>query len=165
MLLQWMVLNYFLKKSIMILDKIIVRRDIMEEKVRPMVPAHDRLWDLSPKEEFGAKDSIVWILPGYSHTSVSAAGMPHLYFPSLVFMCINPSCWYHLSLTWLLCTDCLWDAIKYNNKEAVYVLSILFVCAFTNQKKSLRAWIVWLFLILTGPVHYVTASEQNKNLF
>lgn len=43
----------------------------MEEKVRPMVPAHDRLWDLSPKEEFGAKDGIVWILL-FPHICVSS---------------------------------------------------------------------------------------------
>lgn len=61
MFLQWLVLNYFLEKSIKILDNIIVGSDIMEEKVRPVVPAHDMLWDLSPKEEFGAKHGTGWI--------------------------------------------------------------------------------------------------------
>lgn len=56
-----MVLNDFLEKSIKILDNIIVGSDIMEEKVRPVVPARDVMWDLSSKEEFGAKHGIVWI--------------------------------------------------------------------------------------------------------
>lgn len=59
MFLQLVVLNYFLEKSIKILDNIIIGSDIMEEKVRPVVPARDMLWDLSPEQEFGAKHGIV----------------------------------------------------------------------------------------------------------
>lgn len=61
MFLQHVVLNYFLEKSIEILDNSTVGSDIMEEKVRPAVPAREMLWDLSPEEEFGAKHGTVWL--------------------------------------------------------------------------------------------------------
>lgn len=61
MFLQQVILNYFLQKSIKILDNTIVGGDLMEENASPVVPARDMLWDFSPEEEFGAKHGIVWI--------------------------------------------------------------------------------------------------------
>lgn len=81
-----MVLNYFLEKSVEVLDNLIAESDIIAEKVRFVVPACDMLWHLHPKKEFGPEHGVVWVFPYISVNGRNASAM--LSVP-LVITCIE----------------------------------------------------------------------------